>query len=433
MTRNGSPAIADVVVGDGDPRGMIDAVRDLAFAEEALADLGLAGELGVQELDRGARAVAVRRREDRAHAADAEEAARATTSRSAPCRRGPRRPSRDRLCCCGPRHESGMLQHRGRPGRRNARARVFSPSSRHPAARPRSPPSREWLLLLVRAQPCDVARHMPAMSGSERPCSAARRSTSCRGRARPRRSSPSTARYHLRGSAHRRLAGDEPHAPAHAGDRHWGLVQLGVGLRSELTGVVHAPALDLLVLRDDARVTIAGREVGRAADARRASRSCLSAPTSRRCPSTTTVPFLSSAQPCVKPAATCVKVAAVGGVPMVAASAPQHVIDVALRAHAIAPLATSSSTPSTPRDLGRLRALHRPAVVRDAAGAPALHLLVGAERARELRGERDGRRVLDAAHDDALVRSPRHRRRRARPPCRVPSSARRRPRRSRTS
>src|SRR4051812_9642917 len=64
-------------------------------------------------------------------------------------------------------------------------------------------------------------------------------------------------------------------------------------------------------------------------------------------PQQTTPPFLSSAHPCVKPAATWLKVPE-GGTPIVAASAPQHVIAVAVRAQAIAPLATSSSAPSTP-------------------------------------------------------------------------------------
>ncbi len=64
-------------------------------------------------------------------------------------------------------------------------------------------------------------------------------------------------------------------------------------------------------------------------------------------PQHVTLPFLSSAQPCVKPAATWVK-APLGGVPIVPLSAPQHVMAVAVRAHAMAPLATSSSTPSTP-------------------------------------------------------------------------------------
>ena len=53
---------------------MVDAVGDLAFAQEALADLRLPGELRVEDLHGRAGPVAVLRRKDRAHAAHAEEA-----------------------------------------------------------------------------------------------------------------------------------------------------------------------------------------------------------------------------------------------------------------------------------------------------------------------------------------------------------------------
>ena len=66
--------VAQVVVGDGDARRMVDGVRDLPLAEEALADLHLARELRVEDLHCGARAVAVPRGEHRAHASDAEQA-----------------------------------------------------------------------------------------------------------------------------------------------------------------------------------------------------------------------------------------------------------------------------------------------------------------------------------------------------------------------
>jgi hypothetical protein len=65
--------LGDVVVLDGDAPGVVDPVGDVAFAEEAIADAGVARELGVQDLERGARAVPVRRRVDARHAADAEQ------------------------------------------------------------------------------------------------------------------------------------------------------------------------------------------------------------------------------------------------------------------------------------------------------------------------------------------------------------------------
>jgi len=65
--------VADVVVGDGHACWVVDGVRDLAFAEEALADLRLPGKLGVQDLDGRARPVAMLRGEHGAHAPDAKQ------------------------------------------------------------------------------------------------------------------------------------------------------------------------------------------------------------------------------------------------------------------------------------------------------------------------------------------------------------------------
>ena len=61
-----------VVINHLNDATMIDLVGDVALAEEAVADAGVAGELGVEDLQRRARAIAVRGRIDGGHAADAE-------------------------------------------------------------------------------------------------------------------------------------------------------------------------------------------------------------------------------------------------------------------------------------------------------------------------------------------------------------------------
>ena len=69
----GRSALDDVVVQHLDDAAVRDAVRRVALAQEPLADLGDARELGVEKLHRGARAVAVAGGVDRAHPAGAEE------------------------------------------------------------------------------------------------------------------------------------------------------------------------------------------------------------------------------------------------------------------------------------------------------------------------------------------------------------------------
>ena len=66
--------LGHVVVEDLDGRRVIDLVRDVRLAEEPLADRLLAREVGVEDLERGALAVAVRRRVHRGHTADAQKA-----------------------------------------------------------------------------------------------------------------------------------------------------------------------------------------------------------------------------------------------------------------------------------------------------------------------------------------------------------------------
>src|SRR5207302_10150349 len=66
--------LGHVVVEDLDGRRVIDLVRDVGLAKEALADRLLAREVGVENLEGRALAVAVRRRVDGGHPADAEKA-----------------------------------------------------------------------------------------------------------------------------------------------------------------------------------------------------------------------------------------------------------------------------------------------------------------------------------------------------------------------
>jgi hypothetical protein len=65
--------LGDVVVEDGDAARVIDLVGDVPFLEEAVADAVVPRELGVEDLERDPRSIAVGGREDRRHAADAEE------------------------------------------------------------------------------------------------------------------------------------------------------------------------------------------------------------------------------------------------------------------------------------------------------------------------------------------------------------------------
>ena len=64
--------VGDVVVDDGDDARVLDRVGDVPLAEEALPQALAQAELRVEHLDRELRAVAVRGRVDRGHAADAE-------------------------------------------------------------------------------------------------------------------------------------------------------------------------------------------------------------------------------------------------------------------------------------------------------------------------------------------------------------------------
>ncbi len=65
--------IGDVFVVDGDAPAVLDPVGDVALPDEALPDADVARELRVEDLQRLARAVAMRGRVDRRHAADAEQ------------------------------------------------------------------------------------------------------------------------------------------------------------------------------------------------------------------------------------------------------------------------------------------------------------------------------------------------------------------------
>jgi hypothetical protein len=69
----GLAAIARVVVDDGHARGVLDPVRDLALAEEPLADGRVVQQIGGEDLDGRPRAVPVRGREHARHAAYPEQ------------------------------------------------------------------------------------------------------------------------------------------------------------------------------------------------------------------------------------------------------------------------------------------------------------------------------------------------------------------------
>ena len=74
ITRNGAPSGGDVVVEHAHGAGMVDLVRDVALAQEPLAHVLVRGDVRVQHLDGDLLAVAVRRRVDRGHAADVDQA-----------------------------------------------------------------------------------------------------------------------------------------------------------------------------------------------------------------------------------------------------------------------------------------------------------------------------------------------------------------------
>ena len=65
--------LRDVVVEHGDASGMLRLVRDVALAQEAIPDPYIASELGVEELERDAGAVAVGRGVHGGHTADAQQ------------------------------------------------------------------------------------------------------------------------------------------------------------------------------------------------------------------------------------------------------------------------------------------------------------------------------------------------------------------------
>ena len=73
MTRKGSPSSVMSSSSDRDAGRVADLVRDVSLAQEALADDPVAREIRVEDLERRALAVPVRRRVHRGHPADAEQ------------------------------------------------------------------------------------------------------------------------------------------------------------------------------------------------------------------------------------------------------------------------------------------------------------------------------------------------------------------------
>ena len=248
-----------------------------------------------------------------------------------------------------------------------------------------------------------------------------------------RRSRPSIARCRRARRAHIAASpATSLTAPATPGTVTGALWQLGVGLRPELSGVVHPPALDLLVLRDDARVAIARREVRGAADARGLREAALRSRPVAGAPARDRALLVEGAA--VREARGDLREGAARrsadgrGVGAPARDAPSPCARTRSRRSRRSPRRRRRRRPRSP--------WRAPSALPSFAMRPVpqhLTFLSAPSAHANCEASAIGRRVARRRARRRPSRDRCRRRRRARPPCRGPSSAPRRPRRSRTS